>query len=160
MRLTDAESAVDEFRQDAGLLGARLGPVLLQLPPNLAFSEKTVAAFLDHFRPAFVGRIVIEPRHPTWATAEASALLLRYRIDRVTADPAVISQGKTEKGEFAYFRLHGAPKIYYSSYSAEQLRTYRDTLSVASADSWCIFDNTASGAALANALEMLDLDYT
>jgi uncharacterized protein YecE (DUF72 family) len=58
---------------------------------------------------------------------------------------------------FVYLRLHGSPKIYYSQYNATELQAYATILRNAARDSWCIFDNTASGAALVNALEMRDL---
>ena len=58
-------------------------------------------------------------------------------------------------GALAYFRWHGAPRLYWSNYSAEQLRLWRAQIAQLprGTDIWCIFDNTASGAALGNALD-------
>jgi uncharacterized protein YecE (DUF72 family) len=55
----------------------------------------------------------------------------------------------------SYYRLHGAPRIYYSPYEVEALtriaeRLARDTAT--GIETWCIFDNTAAYAATANAL--------
>ena len=50
-----------------------------------------------------------------------------------------------------YFRLHGAPRIYYSDYAADEIARYARRMSL---KSWCIFDNTALGAATANALAL------
>ena len=157
LRLINAAPVFDEFLKDVSPLGGKLGPLLLQLPPNLGFDRVVVAAFLDHVRSAFDGRIVIEPRHPTWAMPEAHSLLADYRVSRVLADPAVIPPPKAESEDFLYIRLHGAPKIYYSKYQPHEIKTYASMLSVVAEGSWCIFDNTASGAALVNALEMRDL---
>lgn len=157
LRLVDPEPIVDEFMRDTEPLGAKLGPVLLQLPPNLSFDEKTVVTLFDYVRSIFEGCVVIEPRHQSWAATEVSALLERYRIYRVTADPPVISWEESKDPAFLYLRLHGAPKIYYSEYGMEEIKSYAARLSQASPESWCIFDNTASGAALANALELRDL---
>jgi uncharacterized protein YecE (DUF72 family) len=58
---------------------------------------------------------------------------------------------------FVYLRLHGTPRVYYSSYEPSLLRALAERLRQAQADgaeAWCIFDNTASGAAAANALEL------
>ena len=51
-----------------------------------------------------------------------------------------------------YVRLHGSPRIYYSAYSDEYLRRVAEQLR--GRDAWCIFDNTAEGAALPDALAL------
>jgi len=53
-----------------------------------------------------------------------------------------------------YYRLHGSPRTYYSSYPDDWLDRLATRLAEEPADTptWCIFDNTASGAATANAL--------
>jgi uncharacterized protein YecE (DUF72 family) len=157
LRLVDAEPVFDEFLEDIAPLGRKLGPVLMQLPPQLAFDAPAAAKFFEHVRSVFDGRIVIEPRHQSWADPETPALLSRFRISRVTADPAAIAREELDTEGFLYLRLHGSPKIYYSKYEPAEVRHYAGMLSAATPDSWCVFDNTASGAALVNALEMLDV---
>lgn len=157
LRLKNAEADFDMFLHDVRLLGDRLGPILLQLPPTLTFDEDVASGFFDHVRKVFDGRVVIEPRHRSWADAAASQLLAHHGIVRVVADPAVMEREGEAQGGFLYLRLHGSPKIYYSEYDDERIRVYARLLAQAPADSWCIFDNTASGAALVNALEMLDI---
>jgi uncharacterized protein YecE (DUF72 family) len=157
LRLVGAEAVFDTFLQDIQPLGEKLGPVLLQLPPNFAFDAPVAAAFFDHIRSVFAGCLVIEPRHQGWGSVEALTLLSEHRLSRVIADPAVVRYDQAETGDFLYIRLHGSPRMYYSEYRPDQLKAYADTLAGASPESWCIFDNTASGAALVNALEMLDL---
>jgi uncharacterized protein YecE (DUF72 family) len=54
-----------------------------------------------------------------------------------------------------YIRLHGSPRIYYSAYSAEWLEGVARIVEEKAArgiSTWCIFDNTALGAATADAL--------
>ena len=161
LKLADAEAEVDLFLGDIRLLGEKLGPILIQLPPKLAFEAAVVGAFLRHLCSAFDGRVVIEPRHQSWGSAEATALLSARNVVRVTPDPPAIAvEATAERTGFAYFRLHGSPKIYYSSYGDKDLARYRQQLDQASPDSWCIFDNTASGAALPNALATLDQHRT
>jgi uncharacterized protein YecE (DUF72 family) len=56
-----------------------------------------------------------------------------------------------------YCRLHGTPRRYYSAYGAPLIQALAARLVLASSDAdavWCIFDNTASGAATANALDL------
>ena len=58
-----------------------------------------------------------------------------------------------------YYRLHGSPRKYWSRYPLERVQQWAVELQVHAArgDVWCLFDNTASGAAAENALEMLRL---
>jgi uncharacterized protein YecE (DUF72 family) len=86
-------------------------------------------------------------------------MLRELRIARVLADPVRHEAGRAPGGwpPFVYLRLHGSPRVYYSSYEAPLLRALAERLRLAQAEgaeAWCIFDNTASGAAAANALEL------
>ena len=57
-----------------------------------------------------------------------------------------------------YYRLHGSPDMYYSSYDAAYLDRLADRLRhVGRSPVWCIFDNTARGAATLNAIELNDI---
>jgi uncharacterized protein YecE (DUF72 family) len=62
----------------------------------------------------------------------------------------------TATGQFSYLRLHGRPRVYYSSYSPQYLADLAADLKAAAdgADAWCIFDNTASAAAWPNAIQL------
>jgi uncharacterized protein YecE (DUF72 family) len=114
--------------------------------------------FLDTLRALYDGPLVCEPRHETWFSPIASELLVSYRVARVAADPAVLEIGK-QPGAWngiAYFRLHGSPRKYWSRYPEDYVEVLARTLLEHSqfADTWCIFDNTAGGAAIENALEL------
>jgi uncharacterized protein YecE (DUF72 family) len=150
------------FLDETSTLGARRGPVLLQLPPKGALDLPRASAFLGMFREAYVGPAVMEPRHASWFTPEAEALLLKFAISRVAADPMRVPQAMTPAGEpsLVYYRLHGSPRTYYSAYDDAWLQLLAQDLLAAShrgAQAWCIFDNTASGAAFGNALRLRDL---
>jgi len=57
-----------------------------------------------------------------------------------------------------YIRLHGSPRTYWSSYDDRRLRQYARMIAGSRAlNSWCIFDNTASGAAFGDALALTTL---
>ncbi|MEP6506316.1 MAG: DUF72 domain-containing protein, partial [Betaproteobacteria bacterium] len=62
-------------------------------------------------------------------------------------------------GALLYHRWHGSPRLYWSRYEEAWLRERAAELKAwpAEADRWVIFDNTASGAATANALELRGL---
>lgn len=157
--LVDVEPDLRAFLDETAALGEQRGPLLLQLPPKLAFEEPTALDFLRLFRELFHGSAVIEPRHVSWFTAEVDALLVAFEIARVGTDPPRAEGGESPGGYcgLTYLRLHGAPRVYFSAYDASKLDEAAEVLLSASGPGWCIFDNTASGAAARNALDTVRL---
>ena len=157
-RLVDAQDLIAKFCDEAGHLGAKLGPLLVQLPPSLAFDPGPHDRFFDDLRKHWTGQVVCEPRHASWLGEEADAMLVHWRVSRVAADPARAPLAAQPGGwtGLVYWRLHGSPRTYWSSYDDAALAMLAGRLSAAeSRETWCVFDNTASGAAAANALTLL-----
>jgi len=150
--MKDIHEPFDAFLKDIAQLGENRGPLLCQLPPSLTFDVGVLETAFKTMRNADDGPIVIEVRHQSWASDEALDLLKSYAIDRVLADPAPVWPAEGFERPPKYVRLHGQPKIYHSSYSHEEIRSFSNLLAP---DGWCVFDNTASGAAIENALTML-----
>lgn len=138
-------------------LGDRLGPILVQLPPSLAF-DAAAADLLERFRALYAGEVVIEPRHRSWAGPEVDRSLQRCGIARVAADPPRFTEDAHPGGDRhrAYFRWHGSPRIYRSAYGEERLRLLAEAVRQAArrGPTWVIFDNTADGAAAPDALAL------
>ena len=158
-RLAGISGRLSAFLDEIAGLGDKLGPLLLQLPPSLALDKAVANAFFDEMRQQFSGTIVCEPRHATWFDRAAAALLRKFEIGRVGADPATVPAAAKPGAyaDLAYYRLHGSPRVYYSSYRSEELAALaaRIRKDIARGDDvWCIFDNTAEGAAQANALTL------
>ena len=155
-RLRDCAAELDRFAGEVMQLGNKLGCVLVQLPPSLRFEADVAAEFFNTLRQRFDGMLACEARHPSWFAAGATDLLTMQGITRVRADPPAGQPGPhVPTTAVAYFRLHGSPKIYYSDYPADYLTALAaDLHASAHPDSWCIFDNTAAGAALFNALDV------
>ncbi|MBN8809423.1 MAG: DUF72 domain-containing protein [Sphingomonas sp.] len=156
-RLVGGDALLAAFAAQTGWLGEKRGPILVQLPPSLAFDASVAATFFDTCR-RHLGEapIACEPRHAGWFADAADALLVAHRVARVAADPAPVPAAATAGGwrGLRYVRLHGSPHIYRSSYDDAAID--REVMAArAASDSWTIFDNTASGAATANALTML-----
>jgi uncharacterized protein YecE (DUF72 family) len=143
------------FLEEVNTLANKLGVILFQLPPKFAFNAEVAEAFFIMLRDSYPGPAAFEPRHPTWFTAEANALLQKFRIARVAADPSPVSEAANPAGwnQLVYYRLHGSPRMYYSDYTEAFLQSLTQSIGHQhqAADVWCIFDNTASGAALGNA---------
>jgi uncharacterized protein YecE (DUF72 family) len=140
------------LHQTAGLSNKR-GPLLLQLPPSHIFDVRVVGRFLDLVRAHYDGIMVCEPRHESWFTPKANAVLARHHVARVAADPPPAPGADAPGGwdGMVYYRLHGSPRKYWSSYESNWIAALAKQLRAATVPAWCVFDNTASGAALENA---------
>lgn len=157
--LIDTGDLLERFLGEIAPLGQKLGPLLVQVPPKLALDRPTAERFFTHLRRQTDGPVAFEPRHPSWFTPDARQLLDAHDLSRVAADPARVPEAAEPAGSphLAYWRLHGSPRMYWSAYDEAHLRGLALRLPVsAAAETWCIFDNTASGAAAANALALTD----
>jgi uncharacterized protein YecE (DUF72 family) len=158
-RLSDCGALLDRFVGEVTGLGDKLGVLLVQLPPKSAFDEQVADDFFRELRTRIDAPVACEPRHASWFTPQVDDWLAGRRIARVAADPAKPDGAGAPGGwrGLAYYRQHGAPRIYYSDYDAAALAALTRRLDAERArgiPTWCIFDNTASGAALGNALTL------
>ena len=156
--LNCSSEALSEFFQHIKFLGDKLGPILIQLPPSLEFDRTRAGEFLTLLRQNYGGDVVWEPRHRSWFSNRVDDLLKEFHVARVAADPACGPTARRPGGVtiLAYFRLHGSPRRYYSAYSDDFLDALsaQVTSLALRARVWCVFDNTASGAAIQNALAL------
>lgn len=156
-RLIECEPLLDSFLEEAVRLGPKLAVILVQLPPSLAFDPSVASAFFDALRSRTAVRLACEPRHASWFEEEADRLLQEREIARVAADPAKVEAAAVPGGwrGLAYYRLHGSPVPYRSSYDDGRLEAYAERMAAdPDPDLWCIFDNTASSAATGDALKL------
>lgn len=155
-RLGDIDAPLANFFASGVLaLGQKLGPVLWQLPPNLAFDETLVDAFLArlprthgaaaalarHHDQRLSGRAdyairvsaetplrhAVEVRHPSFETDAWRRVLERQRVASVIADTA----GRYPRldwatADFVYARLHGEEELYTSGYDDASLDRWAD----------------------------------
>ena len=159
-RLIGTTPLMDSFLAEVGALGDRLACLLVQLPPSLICDVLVAEDFFTALRSRYSGGIAFEPRHPSWFTTEVERLLNDLRVARVAADPAPAEGAGQPAGwsELVYYRLHGSPAIYYSAYGEAYLADLAERLAKqarAARQVWCIFDNTAAGAALPDAFELM-----
>lgn len=120
-RLKDAGDAVLHFWSVAKTLGARLGPVLFQLPPFLRKDAGVLRDFLAAL-PAEC-QAAFEFRHPSWFDDEISTLLADKRAALVAGDP---DDGEPlpliATAPFGYLRLRAA------SYDLSGLERWRERI--------------------------------
>ncbi|MET0792174.1 MAG: DUF72 domain-containing protein [Polyangiaceae bacterium] len=143
------------FFEDIRGLGPKQGPVLVQLPASQPFHLERVGRLFGILRELYSGLVACEPRHAGWYDERAHRLFMEHEVARVIADPPRPEAAREAGGsdQLLYVRWHGSPRTYWSPYSDERLTHLVDlVLQRGHRPTWCVFDNTASGAALPNAL--------
>jgi uncharacterized protein YecE (DUF72 family) len=154
------EAHLAQFFQEVIGLGEKLAVILVQFPPSLEFNTTEAATLFDMIRRFTSVPIACEPRHESWFTENVDSWMAEREIARVAADPARVAAAAEPAGwgGIVYLRLHGAPRIYYSDYDEAALNVYASRIRalVSCRSVWCIFDNTAAGAALGNALTLAE----
>jgi uncharacterized protein YecE (DUF72 family) len=102
-RLKDCQDNVQFFCDSARVLGAHLGPLLFQLPPNLKGDSARLETFLK-WLPADV-RAAFEFRNDTWLTEEVYSLLAAHNVALCIADFGDKSTPVRATARHGYFRL-------------------------------------------------------
>jgi uncharacterized protein YecE (DUF72 family) len=148
-RLREPAEPVARFLDRARGLGDKLGPVLIQLPPtlraDLAALDETLAQFPSHVR------VVVEPRHDTWFTADCRRLLERYRAALCWADRRGRPTGPLWiTADFGYLRLHEGRAKPWPRYGRRALQSWLERLGDVP-DSYVYFNNDPGGAAVVDA---------
>jgi uncharacterized protein YecE (DUF72 family) len=120
-RLNQTEDALTRLLEHAGALGAKLGPVLFQLPPTFHCDLSRLDGFL---RQLPIGRLwTIEFRHPSWHTRAVYDLLGRRGVALCVPVGGKVQPDLVTTAPFAYFRMHLGEALG-GGFELEQLRTW------------------------------------
>lgn len=155
LKLRNAEQALANFFASGLLaLGAKLGPILWQFPPQFRFNQDVLGAFFcllpqtteeaaalarrhderlegracfetDRNRPL---RHAIEIRHDSFLSEDFIRLLRRYRVALVCADTVEWPRIVDATADFVYCRLHGSEQLYTSGYGPKAIATWADRI--------------------------------
>ncbi len=156
-RLRDPAEPVQRLMQAATGLGDRLGPVLLQLPPNLTADPARLDACLAEFGKSDAGRpvrVAVEPRHPSWWTDETRQVLAAHGAALCWAD----RRGRPltplwRTADWGYVRFHEGAAQPWPRYGSRALRSWLDRVTGCwpEAESvYVYFNNDQFGAAIAD----------
>ncbi|GAB3978254.1 DUF72 domain-containing protein [Plantactinospora veratri] len=152
-RLREPAEPVARFLGRATALGDRLGPVLLQLPPNLPADTGVLAEVLSLFPPGV--RVTVEPRHPSWWTGQTRQVLERHGAALCWADRGgrpVTPLWRT--ADFGYLRLHEGRAEPRPRYGRTALGSWLDRIGAAFPGDepvFVYFNNDPGGAAIVDA---------
>ncbi|MFN2589573.1 MAG: DUF72 domain-containing protein [Actinomycetota bacterium] len=103
LRLKDAGESVKFFLDRVVTLGHRLGPILFQCPPSLAYDRDTLERFLDALPSGH--RFAFEFRHPSWTDGQALLADRDAAWCVAETDDHPAPPGPLPRGPFVYLRL-------------------------------------------------------
>ena len=154
-RLRDPAEPVQRLMHAAAGLGDRLGPVLLQLPPNLPADASALDDCLGEFA-RFPGvRVAVEFRHESWWTDEIRQLLARHNAALCWADRLGRPQAPLwNPADWGYLRFHEGAAHPWPRYGAQALKTWVHRITASwpdAADVFVYFNNDQHAAALYDA---------
>lgn len=146
-RLRDVDREMTWFWDGALGLQEKLGPVLVQLPPNFEMDLERLESFLA--KHASRGRLAFEFRHASWFADAVYELLRRYRAafavvemeaDETTPRPREVT------GDFVYMRLRK------EEYSEAELCDWTAWMRAQSVDVYCYLKHDEKAPLLAQRL--------
>lgn len=156
-RLKEPAEPVQRFLDRSAGLDGRLGPVLLQLPPNLRAAPDALNETLARF-PKTV-QVAVEPRHDSWWTDETRSVLERHNAALCWADRKNrILNPLWRTADFGYLRLHDGTSRRPMSYGTRAIDSWLRRLSEFyddSCDVYVFFNNDPGCAAIDNAFTMI-----
>jgi uncharacterized protein YecE (DUF72 family) len=130
-RLREPAEPVERFQKHAAGLGPKLGPVLLQLPPNLKANLDALAETLDCFDRSV--RVAVEFRHNSWFTEETKSVLEQRGAALCLADRESKPVSPLwQTADWGYVRFHAGAARPRPCYGRSALTTWARRL----ADLW------------------------
>ena len=151
-RLQQPRESVGFLLDRARELGDRLGPILLQLPPDLEVDVAALAETLAAFPPDI--KVALEPRHRSWFCDEVRDLLAERNAALCLADRRGPLGPSWRTADWSYLRFHGgraAPRPCYAEHALEQWAVRLREVSSAASTGYVYFNNDHDGCALRDA---------
>ncbi|MCB2379263.1 DUF72 domain-containing protein [Hymenobacter sp. BT635] len=135
-------------------LREKLGPVLFQLPPRLAYSQERLQRIVESLDPAFAN--VLEFRHPSWWEGPVFQELARRNISFCGQSHPALPTDVIANAPVLYYRLHGVPELYKSPYSEPELVQLAERIKQESGvkQAYIYFNNDIDTSAIRNAQQL------
>jgi uncharacterized protein YecE (DUF72 family) len=102
-KLLDAKETTEAFARVVDRLGARLGPLLFQLPPFLRKDVPRLAAFLEGIPAGH--RVAFEFRHASWFDDEVWSTLRAHGTALCVAEGEALASPLVATADWGYVRL-------------------------------------------------------
>ena len=129
-RLAESKTSIERFLGSGILkLGDKLGPINWQLPPEMRFDAKDLAAFLDFLPRKLDGRALrhaLEVRHESFDDDELISLARKHEVAIVEAGDSTYPRIQARTAPFSYLRVMGAKETAPKGYTPAALKRWRD----------------------------------
>lgn len=156
-QLKDCKALVSDFylAVNEGLRD-KLGTVLFQFPPKFDFTEQRLALLLELLDPGFAN--VVEFRHVSWWQAKVyEQLASKNIIFSGQSYPSNLPDELIKNNPIVYYRFHGRPVLYKSTYPLAEIKQLKEQLSPTAERAFIYFNNTWGTGALTNAKQLQEL---
>ena len=159
-KLKEPEASIAKQKHNLEPLQNKLRAVCWQLPASLhkdMHRLQALARSLDNWPET---RHVLEFRDPSWFDQETADCLAAHNLGSSISDAADWPRWDQVTTDLVYIRLHGNRTTYQSEYSTEELRNWAESIRAwldEGREVHVYLDNTDSGAAVQNALELRSL---
>ena len=156
-KLREPKDSLAYMFERAEGLGAKLGPLLFQLPPNLHRDDERLETFLEALPKRH--RYSVEFRHPGWYAEEVLAMLRRRNIALCISDHHHAPAPWEVTADFVYLRGHGPGGRYHGRYGEAALKHWATAIRVWRRDRevFVYFDNDIKSAAPRDAEQLIGL---
>lgn len=155
--LKDCESQVKDFINRCKLLGKFLGPILIQLPPNLKINLDLLEQFVLILPRPF--DYTIEFRNKEWMCDDVYNLLKKNKISFCIYDHPNIPCPKIITSDPVYIRFHGRERRYAGKYTKDDIEKWGEFIKDCLRNNYRIyayFNNDYRGYAVENAIELME----
>lgn len=161
-QLENVESSLENFFGVIEGMKHKLGPVLIQLPPELKYNTSLISDFLDILREKYSDlRFAIEVRHKSWMCDAFFSKLEISGIALVFADSGKrFPYYEADTADFIYMRFHGQEKLYAYDYPEWLLKEFAakiDSWLTRGREVWAFFNNDFEGYAVKNAKKLQEI---
>lgn len=130
-------------------LGEKLACILFQLPPMFAFSDDRLHNIVNALDPKY--RNVIEFRHESWWQTSVYDVLQQHNITFCSISHPSLPADVIKTNDLLYYRFHGVPELYKSSYSKQDIeKVLHEIFSKHAGENYIYFNNTMHGTAIGN----------
>lgn len=158
-KLKDPAESLRKLFAVAEVLGAKLGPILFQLPPRWGANPDRLERFVEALPDGH--RYTFEFRDPSWFDERIYAILAARNAAFCQYELEGRLSPKKITADFVYIRLHGpAEQAYQGSYDAQTLSGWAGALTAWQRQGktiFCYFDNDQAGYAAQNALRLQEM---
>ena len=157
LRLRGATEPLRAFLELAAVLGPKLGPLLVQLPPDFQLDLSRLDAFLEAL-PRDV-RWIIELRHPSWQVSAVYQALGRREVALCVPVGGRVQPDLVTTAPFTYLRMHAGTRPG-GGFTDEQLRPWAArirALARSGKDVYVYFNNDREGHAVRDAARLREL---